>query len=307
MNLKKSGLPKELDTSNSCRLYEDIEYREFWNENAKHNLDLLEHAIVSSLIPASGYRIIDIGCGFGRLAECYLDRFEQVIMLDGSMTLLQQAQEAVGKRAIYIAADVNHLPLGPSSVDCALMIRVFHHLQDSQIILNETQRILRRKGVFIFNYCNKINLRQLMLWILRFNRKNPLTLEPAGLGTLFISHHPKSIQLLLKKNGYKGMQYFGSGVFDKIPDASGRLLFLAKFLAPVFGFTNLAPWINCRAVASSGCTLDTKNKVEDIFICPSCHGDLIHLPNVYTCKSCGGSYPIEDGIIDFRLDANGDI
>ena len=304
MKSKNYGLPKELNARYPCQLYEKIEYTEFWNENAKHNLDLLERAIVRSLLPASGHRSVDIGCGFGRLADCYLDRFEQVIMLDGSMTLLQQAQKAVGERAIYIAADANHLPLRSSSMDCALLIRVFHHLQDPQAIMNETQRILVHKGFFIFNYCNKQNLRQMILWILRITRNNPLTLDPVGLGTLFISHHPQYVDRLLRQNGYLDMKYLGAGVFDKIPDPSGRLLPLAKLLAPLWGLTKLAPWITCRAVGSMEKVLDA-GREEDIFICPSCRGDLIHWPGgAYTCKACGSSFPTKNGIIDFRMDTN---
>jgi SAM-dependent methyltransferase len=301
MKSRSVGLPQEIDANHACRLYEGIEYKEFWNERKKHNLDLLEHDIISSLLPASGRRIIDIGCGFGRLADCYLDRFEQVIMLDGSMTLLRQAQEAIGDRATYIAADANYLPLRPSSIDCTLMVRVFHHLPDSQAILAEVRRVLSSKGVFIFNYCNILNLRQMILWILHLKRENPLTLETIGGGTCLISHHPKYVHRLLRKNGYSDMKYLGAGVFDKIPDPSGHLLPLAKLFAPVFSLTKLAPWINCRAVASIGEALDTKHE-EDIFICPSCHGDLIRQPNAYKCKLCGGTYPIENGIIDFRLD-----
>jgi ubiquinone/menaquinone biosynthesis C-methylase UbiE len=302
LRAKRIGLPKELNDNHACQLYEGTEYKEFWKEKAKHNLDLLERDIVSSLIPASGHRIIDIGCGFGRLGECYRDRFEQIVMLDGSVTLLRQAQEVVGERATYIAADANHLPFRPSSFDCILLIRVFHHLYDSQLILNEMRRLLCNQGTFVFNYCSKLSLRRILLWIMRLKRENPLTLEPAGIGTQFITHHPKYVHQLLMQNGYTRIRYLGAGVLDKIPDPSGRLVPLARSLAPIFGHSGLVPWINCRAVASSGETLNDKSKVEDILICPSCHGYLIRQPNAYICKSCDGQYPIRDNIIDFRVD-----
>jgi ubiquinone/menaquinone biosynthesis C-methylase UbiE len=298
------GLPPKMDANYAYRSYEGVEYKEFWNERKKHNLDLLERDIIRSLLPVSGHRIVDIGCGFGRLADCYLDRFEQVVMLDGSATLLRQAQEVVGKRAIYIAADANRLPFSPSSFDCALLIRIFHHLPESQVILAELKRILSFQGVLGFNYCNKLSPRQIMLWILHRKRGNPLTLDPV-VGPRFITHHPKYVHQLLTQNGYSDIQYLGSGVFDKIPDVGGYLLPLAKLFAPVFGFTKLAPWINCRTVSSSGKVLDTTAKVEDIFICPACHGSLTHLPKAYVCKPCEHIYPTDDGIIDFRIETNG--
>lgn len=298
------GLPRKMDLDQLCRLYEGVEYKDFWKETSKRNLDLLERIIVDSLIPGRGGRVIDIGCGFGRLAGCYLGRFEQVVMLDGSMTLLRQAQETVGTRATYVAADANHLPFRPASFDCLLLMRVFHHLHDSKVILSEVSRVLRNKGTFVFNYCSKLSLRQLFFWLIGRKRKNPLSLTPAGVGTRFIAHHPKYIHQLLKQNGYSDMKYLGAGILDKIPDNSGHLVPLAQWLAPLFGLTKLAPWINCRAVLSSAKTQAVGSEADDIFICPSCHGNLICRSDAYICTSCKARYPIEDGIFDFRPDTN---
>ena len=160
MSSKTMGLPPKMDRAHMHRSYEGIEYKEFWGaDKEKHTLDLLEHDFVRALLPASGQRILDIGCGYGRLADCYLDRFHQAVMLDGSMTLLRQAQEKNGKKAIYVAADANHLPFRYSSFDCVLLFRVFHHIPDSQRILFEIKQLLGFKGTFIFDYFNKASLR----------------------------------------------------------------------------------------------------------------------------------------------------
>ncbi len=57
------------------RFYEGVEYKHFWDGLKRSKLDELEHAIVRELLPVSGRRIIDVGCGYGRLADCYLNRF----------------------------------------------------------------------------------------------------------------------------------------------------------------------------------------------------------------------------------------
>ena len=307
MSSKIMGLPQKIDRSRIHRMYEGIEYKDFWSEDKrKHTLDLLEHTLVGSLIPTSGHRIVDLGCGFGRLSDCYLDRFEQVVMVDGSMTLLQQAQETTQGRATYIAADANHLPFRPSSFDCVLLFRVFHHIPNSQAIMSEVNRILGLKGIFVFNYCNKLSPRQIVRWILRLRHDNPFNFSPAGVGTRFISHHPRHVYKLLKQNRYSNFHRLGSVIVDKIPDPFGILLPFAQWLAPVSGFANTASWISYSVKKPSGEAIDKSCAVEKIFICPSCHGDLIHRPGAYTCKSCASTYPIKNGIIDFRLDSNED-
>jgi SAM-dependent methyltransferase len=304
MKPKFMGIPLEINPDKlSSQLYEDIDYKEFWNEKTKSKLDVLEHAIVCDLLPASGRRIIDIGCGFGRLADCYLDRFEQVVMLDGSMTLLRQAQQMVKDRAVYIAADANHLPFNRASFDCVLMIRVFHHLADSQAILLELNRVLGNMGTLVFNYCNKRSARQLAQWTIRLKRENPLTLEPVGIGTPFISHHPDYVHRAINKAGFSDNKYLGTGVMDKFAGKLGRFekwLPSGEVIAPFLGTVKLAPWINCRSIAH-GETLSNNKNIEELLVCPSCHNSLQRSPNAYTCLSCGKSYTIKDNIADFRF------
>ncbi len=57
------------------REYEGVEYSGFWDSVDRQKLNELEHAIISELLPASGCRVVDIGCRFGRLSDCYIGRF----------------------------------------------------------------------------------------------------------------------------------------------------------------------------------------------------------------------------------------
>ena len=271
---------------------------------SKTMLDELEHSLIRDLLPASGYRIIDIGCGFGRLADCYLDRFEQVVMLDGSMTLLKQARESLKEKAVYIAADANRLPFLESSFDCALMMRVFHHLPNSQFVLEGVKRILGGNGCFVFNYSNKLSAKQLMRKLLHFWRENPLTLEPVLSGKTLIQHHPAYVHQLLIKAGFSQTKYFGTGVMDKIAGRIGRAdgLLSGKGVAPLLGVLKLAPWIMCKAQANGGTLADAKIGVDDILACPICHDPVTRVSDAYLCSSCGRSYPVEDKIADFRIE-----
>jgi SAM-dependent methyltransferase len=224
-------------------------------------------------------------------------------MLDGSMTLLHQAQETFRDKAVYIAADANHLPLAESSFDCVLMIRVFHHMPDSDWILSELRRILGNGGVFLFNYSNKLSARQLLPRLLRWNEENPFVLKPMVSGQTIIQHHPAYVHQRLVKAGFSKMQYFGTGVIDKLAGRLGRSerwLPSGKALAPLLGFTKLAPWMMCRT-KSGGKALRDYKRVEDLLICPTCHSAVRRSEQAYVCTSCHACYPIEHGIADFRM------
>lgn len=302
MSSKRVGLPLTLNPEHTSRLYDGTEYKNFWAGKEKASLDELEHALVRELLPASGKRIIDIGCGFGRLADCYLDRFEQVVMLDGSITLLRQARDTFQDRAFYIAADANYLPLATSSFDCAVMIRVLHHLSDTQWTLSELKRILGDGGAFLFNYSNKLSARQLFRRLLHWNAENPFVLEPMMSGQMLMQHHPAYIQRTLIKMGFSEMQYFGTGVIDKLAGRLGRLekwLPSGRRLAALFGIIKLAPWMICRT-RSSGEALKDYRSIDELLTCPSCQAAVERRADSYVCTSCNSSYPIENGIADFR-------
>jgi ubiquinone/menaquinone biosynthesis C-methylase UbiE len=303
MRTKRAGLPPRLNPEHASRLYDGTEYKDFWAGKQKASLDELEHALVRELLPENGRRIIDIGCGFGRLADCYLDRFEQVVLLDGSITLLQQARETLGVRATYIAADANRLPLAAASCDCALMIRVFHHLSDAHWTLSELHRILGKGGVFLFNYSNKLSARQFFRRLLRWNRENPFVLEPVMAGQMLTQHHPIHVHRELQKTGFSEIQYFGTGIVDKLVGSRfEKWIPSGRALASFFGLIKLAPWIMCRT-RSGGQALKDYRSIDDLLICPTCQSAVRRTEQSYVCTRCHSSYPIENGIADFRSES----
>lgn len=251
MPSRTTGLPRRLKEKQNAELYEGIEYKTFWEGKQKNQLNQLEHYLVNQLLPDTGERIIDIGCGFGRLANCYLPRFKQAILLDGSITLLKQAREKINDRAFYVVADANNLPFKPACFDCVLLMRVFHHIPNSQALLAELTRVICKNGTLVFNYCNKLNPRQIARWMLRLTASNPFTWEPDGVGTPLIRQHPRHISQLLTQAGCANLKYFGAGIFDKLPELGGISLYLAKLLGPLLGFLKIPPWINCRATVNS--------------------------------------------------------
>lgn len=298
------GLPST-DSGDSCRLYEEVQYEEFWEGLAKRRLDELERAIITELLPAGGRRFIDVGCGYGRLADCYVDRFSQVFLLDGSQSLLGQARRATRGRAVYVAADAVHLPFRAGSFDAALMVRVFHHVADSRACLSELHRVLCRDGRLVFNFSNKRNALRIAKWLLRSNADDPFALNASGVGSTFIHHHPRFVHELLREVGFSHTIYRGAGVMDKVAQVSerlGRRAPLGKALSPFFGLIKVAPWMFCSAVAEGHVALREAGSLEDVLQCPACGGNLSRTPQAFDCVACQRHFPVDAGIIDFRVD-----
>lgn len=301
----KNAVPP-IQMPNSYNMYEDIQYNEYWNEMDKQKLSELEQSIVSELLPPFGRRLIDIGCGYGRLADCYINRFETIVMFDGSLSLLRAAQTASKEKAIYILGDINHLPFRPSAFDSALMIRVFHHIDDLPACLKSARNILCGGGNLIMNYSNKRNAYRIIKFLLKGTPHNPFTPDPLTVEPNFVHHHPAYISQLLTAEGFDTSHYRGAGVFDKLfaltPSLS-KFLPTGAHLAPILGKSLLAPWIFLKGVVRANDPLIPASGIGDLLRCPICGSELVTSASSFDCINCQKKYSIIDGVIDMRAES----
>jgi 2-polyprenyl-6-hydroxyphenyl methylase/3-demethylubiquinone-9 3-methyltransferase len=103
-------------------------------------------AILASLGPLEGLRVLELGCGKGRFARALASRGADVIGLDVSRAML-----AAANGLDRVQASVRRLPFQSSSFDAAIAVEVFEHLDPRSLddVLAEVQRALRRGGRFL--------------------------------------------------------------------------------------------------------------------------------------------------------------
>jgi len=101
-----------------------------------------------------GATVLDLGCGAGLdslIAARRVGPSGKVIGTDFSGTMLDRARGAVQEAAIQNAsfeqADAEHLPLGPASVDVALVNGIFNLNPAREAIFRELARVLRPGGL----------------------------------------------------------------------------------------------------------------------------------------------------------------
>lgn len=104
-------------------------------------------------LPLSGdERVLDAGCGSGRVTERLLERLGaggHVIALDGSPSMVEAARERLarfGGRVEYIVADLGQpLPL-EGAVDAILSTATFHWVPDHDALFANLAAVLRPGG-----------------------------------------------------------------------------------------------------------------------------------------------------------------
>jgi len=299
------GLPADFSVAEKdCALYEGVRYEEYWGDPAQVRQNALEKHLVREMLPPRGHRIIDVGCGYGRLAPCYLDRFDSVVLYDGSMSLLSQARDSMGDRAILVAGDVMRLPFKTASFDNVLSIRVLQHMHDLVGAVGGIRRILAKNGSFLFSYHNKRNAHRVLTYPQSCRIADPFSLESAEVSPTLISHHPERMAALLGDVGFSKPEYRGAVIINSVAKLTERLggrepsgLSWAR----ISGRYRLAPWLIGRVQALEGPGLVKGEDVSDLFECPACRGDVARRDESFECSECGTRYPIIEGIVDFRL------
>jgi SAM-dependent methyltransferase len=282
--------------------YEGFDYEAFWRERGRSHLNRSERRAVAHLLPASGRRLLDAGCGFGRLTEAYVDRFEQVILVDGAWSLLERARERWGSRVRLVAADLQALPFAPRTFDAVVLIRVLHHFEHPQEVLGPIRRVLTRDGTLVFNAGNKRNLRRIGRWMIGAQGSNPFAPGIERYGLRSFGWHPRDLERRLLESGLLVERVLGLGVLDKMAAHTGALgPAIPTGLLPgrLLGRVRLAPILFGSAVPAA--PLPPRAADDDAFRCPRCGGRVHERPRRYVCRVCGSRYPGRDGIVDFRV------
>jgi trans-aconitate 2-methyltransferase len=109
-------------------------------------------AVAARLQPAAGERILDIGCGTGRLtAEIAAQPGIRVVGLDRSAAMLQEAaKHAAGlrPRPLYVHGDGAALPF-VETFDAVFSAATFHWIPDHDRLFASVSAALKRGGRFI--------------------------------------------------------------------------------------------------------------------------------------------------------------
>lgn len=95
-----------------------------------------------------GMRVLDIGCGTGRLTIPLQQKAQaEVYGLDLSAEMLKRAQGKEGAETVHwILGDAQALPFPDQSFDFTFMCLVLHHIEDKVRAIEEMYRVLKPGG-----------------------------------------------------------------------------------------------------------------------------------------------------------------
>lgn len=285
--------------------YEGSDYQTtFWEEGDRDYEDGAERVALQRMLPAAGTLLLEVGAGAGRNTPRY-QNFEHIVLLDYSLTQLQQAQERLGKnsRYTYVAGDVYRLPFVPSLFDCATMIRTIHHLAEPRLALDQIRRVLHAQAVFILEFPNKKNLKAIGRYFLGRQTWNPFSPEPVEFAELHFDYHPRTMREWLGESQFHierqlTVSHFRLGFLKRVVPTR-LLVFLDSVCQLTGNWWQLSPsiFVRSRAVGEQ----PAAEQPSDFFRCLECGSSALQEDqDQLSCSECGSTWPIRSGIYDFR-------
>lgn len=285
--------------------YEGSDYQtSFWDQGGREYEDACEVVALRRLLPPGGKHLLELGAGAGRNTLRYTG-FEKVTLLDYSHTQLEQARQRLGdaERYRYVAADIYHLPFMPGVFDSATMIRTLHHMADARRALDQVRSVLQTRSVFILEFASKRNLKAILRYAFGRQAWSPFAPEPVEFAALNFDFHPATVRTWLQLSGFSVERQLTVSHL-RIGWMKRRLpLKLLVWLDSLFSLTGdlwqLTPSVFVRSTAVGQ---TSAAEAEEFFRCPACGaGPLADTPPELHCEACGNTYPVENGIYDFRL------
>ncbi|MEZ9302310.1 malonyl-[acyl-carrier protein] O-methyltransferase BioC [Vibrio breoganii] len=122
-----------------------------YDQHAQFQRDVVEKLL--ERLPASliGKQILDVGCGTGYLTEKLLQRGAEVVALDLSDKMLDQARLRCGKQVTYYLGDAEALPFADDSFDYVVSSLALQWCEDLSVPIRESKRVCKVGGHVLFS------------------------------------------------------------------------------------------------------------------------------------------------------------
>jgi ubiquinone/menaquinone biosynthesis C-methylase UbiE len=240
--------------------YDTYDYPAYWKEREyEQGAECAALRTLLSKIPKIE-KILDVGCGYGRLFSTYAFRAKKIILSDPSAKLLSTARKNTkdNKKVELVQSSLENLPfkVKRGSVDLIVMVRVLHHLENTKDAFAIISNLLKDNGYLILEFANKGHFKSVILEMFKGNITFPLDLSSKDIrsekskkaGTLpFVNYHPDAILQELKDAGFTVLNKLSvsniRSTFIKKVVSTPTLLAAEKFLQQPLGYINFGPSI----------------------------------------------------------------
>jgi SAM-dependent methyltransferase len=286
--------------------YEGSDYRaRFWENQGRDYEDKVERVALRRLLPPAGDTLLDVGAGFGRLADEY-GGYERVVLFDYSRSLLREARDRLGHdpRFLYVAGNWYDLPFVDGFFETLVQVRTLHHAADAPALFRELSRVTRPGGVYVLEFASKHNLKAMLRYGLGRQAWSPYEREPVEFVDLNFDFHPAWIREQLTEAGFAPQETLTTSHFRFAPlkrlVPTGWLVALDSAIQRSGAWWQLTPSVFVRSRHDAAAPAAPP---DGFFACPVCRAPLAEpAGELLVCANpaCGRRWRVENGLYDFK-------
>jgi SAM-dependent methyltransferase len=249
--------------------------------------------------------LLDVGAGFGRLANEYAG-YRRVVLFDYSRSLLREARDRWGDdpRFLFVAGNWYDMPFVDGLFDTLVQVRTLHHAADAPALFAELARVARADAAYVLEFASKHNLKAMLRYWLGRQKWSPFEPEPVEFVDLNYDFHPDWIREQLITAGFAPgdiltVSHFRFGPLKRLAP-TGLLVALDRAAQPTGRWWQLSPsvFVRSRLVRPQELLI-----VGGFFACPTCQltlGEPVDGLLVCANSACGRRWRVEDGVYDFK-------
>src|SRR5690606_35960443 len=138
--------------------YEGSDYRtRFWEGQGPGYEDQVERLALRRLMPPAGDTLLEVGAGFGRLADEYRG-YRRVVLLDYSRSLLRESPLVLvpagdhNRDFLFVAANWYRMPFLAGLIETLVQVRTLHHAADVPALFTQLAPIGRPDRHYILEF-----------------------------------------------------------------------------------------------------------------------------------------------------------
>jgi SAM-dependent methyltransferase len=288
--------------------YEGSDYRSrFWENQGREYEDRAERIALRRLLPPTGERLIDVGAGFGRLADEF-SGYQQVVLFDYSRSLLREARSRLGDeggdpRFLYVAGNWYTMPFVAGLFTAIVQVRTLHHAADAPTLFRELGRVARPNADYVLEFANKHNLKAMLRYWIGRQSWSPFDLEPVEFAALNFDFHPRWIREQLQAAGFTPghqltVSHFRFAPLKKIVP-TGTLVAADSLAQKTGDWWQLSPSVFVQSRHRGGAAAAPGT----FFACPICQtplGRVVAGRLICSNPACGRVWRVEGNLYDFK-------
>ncbi len=188
--------------------YYNINANKWWQEgevlNLSNHLNQSRFQFFANFVPDwRGLQVLDMGCGGGLACEFLAKQGAIATGIDVSPESIQVAQDHAHQQGLsipYHCGVAEELPFPENCFDVVVCCDVLEHVNNYQKVIAETYRVLKPKGLFLFDTLNRtVKSKVIMIWLM----EDILKRLPKGLHDWHKFIKPKALITTLQQSDFQ--------------------------------------------------------------------------------------------------------